>query len=69
MKQCDSLPNYQQGGFLMVKEYQKFSTAVLDGALDAYYRRLQSWNITPEKREKAMAAILEIQEELEKRNA
>jgi hypothetical protein len=53
----------------MVKDYQKFSTAVLDGALDAYYRRLQSWNITPEKREKAMAAILEIQEELEKRNA
>jgi hypothetical protein len=44
-----------------------YSTIMLESALDAYFVRLQSFNLSQTKREKALNAIEGIQIELENR--
>jgi hypothetical protein len=50
-------------------DWTKLSREMLEITLSQYWRRLDSFNITPEKRTKAIAAIDAIQVELTRRGA
>ena len=47
--------------------YSGISVKTLEDSLNVYYTKLQSWNITEEKRQQCLTRIDEIGKELESR--